>query len=293
MKKILLNKYLWVAIVALIAGIAYSWRSNQKEKQVQQRQSTTKVERADLIQRATISGTVTPLRKTIITAPYQGYIRKMYVKLGQDVKSGDPIASVGATLLASDMVYPLRSPFAGKVVQVNKSEGEFIKATDESDFIARVDDISKMYIDANVPELDRVRMTVGLEATVKASAILNRSYKGVIRELSLAARERDRYGRSTAVEFPMRLEILDFDEKIQPGMSVIVDIITLKKENVLRVRHEFIGQEKGQYFLTLAKGQRVNVELGDQNEEYSEIKSGVDEGAVIQKVDFSKLIKEK
>lgn len=292
MKKIFLNKYLWIALVALLAGIGYSLQENQKTKQAERKQTTTKVERGDLIQRATISGTVTPLRKTVITAPYLGYIRKMYVTLGQDVKSGDPIASVGATLLGNDTVYPLRSPFAGKVVQVNKAEGELVKASDESDFIVRIDDVSKMYIDANVPELDRVRMKVGLEATVKASAILDRSYKGVVRDLSLAARERDRYGRSTAVEFPMRLEILDFDDRIQPGMSVIIDIITLKKENILRLRHEYIGQDQDKYFVTLGNGKRADVTLGDQNEEYSEIKSGLDEGAVVQKVDFSGAIKD-
>ncbi len=289
MKKLFTNKYLWAAIIALIAGLAYSTVSKEKKRAGRERESrsTSKVQKGELIQRSTISGTVTPLRKTVITAPYQGYVRKVFVKLGQKVQSGDPIASVAPTLVAGDTVFPLRSPFSGKVVQLNKADGEFVKASDSVDFIARVDDLSKLYIDSNVPELDRVKMKIGLEAIVKASAILDRTYKAVVKELTFAAREQDRYGRSTAVEFPMRLEISDFDEQLRPGMSVLVDIITLKKENVLRLRHEFIGRDKTTYFVTLADGKKQKIEIGAQNEEFSEIVEGVTEGTLVQKVDFA------
>lgn len=287
MKRLLSNKYLWLAILFLGVGIAYSMKEEQKNNRKKSARAQAKVEKGELIQRSTIAGTVSPLRKTVITAPYQGYVRKVYIKLGQDIKSGDPIASVSTTLLASDTVFPLRAPFAGRVVQLNKAEGEFIKASDAVDFIARIDDTSKLFVDSNVPELDRVKMKIGMEAIIRASAILDKTYKGVVRELTFAARDQDRYGRTTAVEFPMRLEILDFDEQIQPGMSVIVDIITLKKENVLRLRHEFIGKEKDNYFLTLKDGQKVSIKVGAQNEEYSEIIGENLENLTVQKVDFS------
>lgn len=288
MKRRLLNKYTLLAFLFLIVGILYSLKEERKKERRENTRSQSKVERGEIIQRSTIAGTVSPLRKTVITAPYQGYVRKVYIKLGQDIKAGDPIASVATTLLASDTVFPLRSPFNGKVVQLNKAEGEFVKASDSVDFIARIDDISKLYVDSNVPELDRVKMKLGMEAIIRASAILDKTYKGVVRELTYAAREQDRYGRTTAVEFPMRLEITDFDEQIQPGMSVIVDIITLKKENALRLRHEFIGKEKDNYFLTLTDGRRVAIQVGAQNEEFSEVLGENLEGAVVQKVDFSK-----
>lgn len=261
----------------------------QGKKTLKGAQMNSQVERGELIQRSTISGTVTPLRKTVITAPYQGYVKNVFVRLGQQVKSGDPIASVTPTLVSGDTVFPLRVPFAGKVVQLNKANGEYVKAADATDFIARIDDTSKLYIDSNVPELDRVRMKLGLEAVVKASAILNRTYKAEVKEISFAAREQDRWGKTTAVEFPMRLEILDFDEQLQPGMSVIVDIITLKKDNVLRLKHEFIGRKKDRYFVTLPSGDKQDVTLGVQNEEYSEILDGISEGTKVQKVDFAEL----
>lgn len=289
MKKLLLNKYILYAVVALCGGIIYSTWSLKNKHHSDQKKTTAIVQLGEIIQRSSISGTIAPLRKTIITAPYQGYVKKVYIKLGQVVKAGDPIASVAPTLASGDAVFPLRAPFAGKVVQLNKAEGEFVKAADATDFIARVDDMSKLYVDSNIPELDRAKMKSGLEATIKASAILDRTYMGIVRELTFAAREDSRYGMTSTAEFPMRLEVLDFDDQLRPGMSVIVDIVTMKKQNVLTLRHEFIGADKGSYFVTLANGKRKKIGIGIQNEEYSEIISGIEPGAVVQKVDFSVL----
>jgi multidrug efflux pump subunit AcrA (membrane-fusion protein) len=247
------------------------------------------VVREDLIQRTTIAGTVVPFRKTIITAPYNGYIKKMYVKVGDTVKQGDPIVTVVQSLQSSDNVFPIRSPFNGIVVQVEKSEGEFIKEGDPKDFILRIDDLSKLYISANSPEIDRVKLKINQEAVIRASAILNKTYKGIIRELSLAAKEREQWGRSQVVEFPIKIEILDQDETIKPGMSVIIDVVTGKKEKVLTLRHEYIHQEKNQPFVILTSGKRQNIKTGLQNQETMEILEGVKEGNAVRKVDFTQL----
>jgi multidrug efflux pump subunit AcrA (membrane-fusion protein) len=142
------------------------------------------VVRQDVIQRVTISGNIVPFRKTVITGPYKGYIRKMYVKIGDKVKVGDPIASVSTSLTVNDPAFPLRAPFAGVVVAVDKAEGEFVKESDPTDFIARIDDLSKFYIEAVAPEIERVKIKLGQEAIVRASAILDRTYKAVVREIS-------------------------------------------------------------------------------------------------------------
>ena len=44
------------------------------------------VAKGELIQRVTFSGTVSPNRKSVITAPYNGYVRNVYVRVGEKVQ---------------------------------------------------------------------------------------------------------------------------------------------------------------------------------------------------------------
>ena len=249
--------------------------------------------RQDLEQRVTIAGTITPIRKTIIMAPYNGYVKKLFVKIGDKVKQGDPIVSIVQSLQSDDSSFPLRSPLTGTIFQIEKSEGEFVREGDTKEFILRIDDSSKLYVVANAPEIDRVKVNTGQEAVIKASAIIDRKYKGIIREMSLAARDKDQWSRSQVVEFSIRIEILDPDEVIKPGMSVVIDVITAKKEKVLTLRHEFIhrGREKEseKYYVVLSSGKRKDIQVGIQNEEAFEIISGLQEGEKIKQVDFSDL----
>lgn len=245
--------------------------------------------RQDLLQKVTVAGVVVPFKKTVMTAPYSGYVNKLYVAIGDHVKVGDPVFSVVQSLQAGDNPFPLRSPLDGVVVQVEKSEGEYVKEGDQNDFIMRIDDISKLFVIANAPEIDRVKLKFGQEAVIKASAILNRKYKGVIRELSLAAKEKNQGTNNRVVEFPIRIEITDADEMIKPGMSVVIDVITNKKENVLTLKHEFIRRDHDKYFVVLANGEKRFIEVGIQNEQSFEILSGIKENDQIKQVDFSEI----
>lgn len=288
MKNYLNKKIFFTLLLSLGIACLFYFRSGSPSNKVGQKGFGI-VTKQDFKQRVTIAGTVTPLRKTIITAPYNGYVKKLFVKVGDTVKQGDPLVSVVQSLQSGDNSFPLRSPLNGTVVQVEKSEGEFVKEGDAKEFILRIDDSSKLYVIANAPEIDRVKVKAGQEAIIKASAILSRKYKGIIRELSLAAREKEQWGRSQVVEFPIRIELSDNDEMLKSGMSVVIDVITAKKENVLTLRHEFIRRDNEKYYVILSSGTRKDIEVGIQNEEGFEILSGLSEGEKIKQIDFADL----
>lgn len=248
-----------------------------------------KVIREDLVQRVTIAGEVIPYRRSIITAPYSGYVRKIYPHVGDPVKLGDPIVIVSQSLQSISNEFPLRSPLNGTVVRIEKVEGEYVKEGDNTNYILRIDDLSKLFINSNVPEIDRVKIKLGQEAIIKASAILNRTYKGKITELSLSSREKEGWSRSQVIEFPIKIELSDFDSQLKSGMSVIIDIITDKKNNILTLRHEYIHQENDSYYVVLANGERKEIKIGLQNEESSEILGELKEGEIVKIVDFSEL----
>lgn len=280
----------WIAVFAVLASMSLALYYFSKSKSFSSSGKTrvSKVEKGELVQRVTVAGTVIPNRKTLITAPYSGYVKQLFVKIGDQLKKSDPIISVVQSLQSVDPVFPLRAPFSGTVVQINKTEGEYVKEGDPNEFMVRIDDLTRLFVLANSPEIDLVKFKEGLEAVIRASAILDRSYKGVIRETSLAAMAQERW--NTQVVFPIKIEITDADQQIKPGMSAVIDVITNKKTDVLVLRHEFIEKDNEEYFVTLTNGERRKIDVGIQNEEACEIKSGLREGDEIKQVDFLKLL---
>lgn len=285
------NKW-WFFLVVLIGALAlgsWTWMKHRDTSGIR----IGEVVKGDMIQRVTIAGNVIPDRRTIITAPYAGYIKQIFVKVGQNVKRGDPLVSVVQSLTTPDTVFPLRAPYDGTVVQLLKSEGEFVTSNDAKDYIMRIDDLQRLFVQAKAPEFDMVKIKIGQEAVVKSTSILNRSYKGQIRELSLAALEKDRWSNSQLVEYPLRIEIMDADAQLKPGMSVLVDVIALKKEGVLLLDHEFIAQDGSGYFVTMASGDRRVIKTGVRNEQAFEVIEGLRAGDRVRQIDFMSLIEAK
>ncbi len=284
-------KMAWLAIL-LAAFFAVALNATSRKAPAS---NIGSVIRGDLIQRVTIAGSVNPNRKTIISAPYSGYVRKLFVQIGDQVRAGDPIVSIAQSLRGSaEDIFPLRAPFSGTVVQVLKTEGEYVdqqSAQGNGNALVRIDDLTKLFIEANSPEIEVGKLKLGQEAVIKASAVLERSYKGKIQHISLAAKEQKDWDKSR-VEFPVLIEITDKDQQIKPGMSVIIDVITNKITNALILRHEFIQKKGEKYFVITENGGRKDIEVGLQNEEAFEIKSGVAENEKILQVDFLSITKE-
>jgi multidrug efflux pump subunit AcrA (membrane-fusion protein) len=273
------------AVLLLLIGAA-AWFSIGATKPKSQFK-TGAVERHDLVQRVTIAGTVISRRRTVVAAPYNGYVKQLFVKVGDRVKPGQPLVSVVQSLATSEPVFPLRAPYEGTVMHVNKHEGEYVKEGDAVDYILRLDDLSQLYVQSNAPEMDWAKLKVGLEGDVKASAVTTRAYKGKIDELTLAPQSSQ--NGSSAGEYPVRIEILDPDGKLGPGMSTVVDITTARKDKVLTLRHEFVFSGADGYYAMVADGGKKKIEIGMQNDELVEVKSGLEEGAKVRQVDFSEL----
>ena len=287
MKKFLNNYFIVGISVPVFALIVFFVFFNNPDSGGSSKgKPSAQIKRQDIVQRVTIAGTIVPHRKSIITAPYNGYVKKIFVKIGDEVKQGDPLVTLVQSLQSGDGNFPLRSPFNGTVVQVEKSEGEFVRENDAKEFILRIDDKSEFFVIANTSEIDRVKIKIGQEAIIKVSALPDKKYKGQITELSLAARDKDQWGRSQAVDFPVKIQITNKDDDIKPGMSAVMDVITAKKENVNMLRHEYIRREADKYFVVLTNGKRKDIQVGIQNEEGFEIVSGLNDADKIKQIDF-------
>lgn len=283
------SKLILIAILIIavfVAGVLWSVFSRSDDSEIR----FAKVQRGDLIQRVTVPGTIDPNKRTLISAQYSGYIQKLFVKVGDKVKVNDPIVIVTQSLQNLEQAYPLRSPMNGTVVQVDRTEGEYVKDMGEGDgVIARIDDLSKLFVTAEAPEVDSAKMKVGMETVIRVSAVSNSTFKGIVREIALAARMGEGW-RSRQSTFDLRVEILDSDDTLRPGMSAVVDVVTNRYPNVLFLPIEYVYQDGDQFFVVDRSGKRRTIEVGHQTEMAYEIVSGLKEGDEVQLVDFLKLI---
>ena len=293
MKRWLRSKRFWALMFAV--GLGAWWFYGGRASSAGQSAKLGTVTRGELIQRVTIAGAVNPNRKTVISAPYSGYVRKLYVEVGQTVRGGDPVVSVAQSLRgSSEDIYPMRAQFDGTVVQVLKTEGEYVDSQGgqgTANAIVRIDDLTRIFVEASAPEIEVSKLKLGQEVIIKASAVLGRSYKGKIEHIALAAREQKDWDRSR-VEFSVYVEVTDKDSQLKPGMSVIVDIITHKLTGVLTLKDEFVQKDGDKYFVVTEKGERKQIEVGLQNEEVFEVKSGLTEGERIRQTDFLLVLKQ-
>jgi HlyD family secretion protein len=247
------------------------------------------VSRQSVVQRISIAGTVRGLRQTEVQAGYAGYVGKIYVSVGDKVKEGQELVRITQTINQPlKEVYPIRAPFAGTITQVLKREGEYLaSATGSGGQVMILSDLSELWIDATVPEVDIAKISIGLEAVVRANALPGKTYKGKVERLSLSPKaSADRWDRGR-VEYPTEIRIVNPDDKLRPGMTVMIDVISAKADNVLAIRHEYIQKDESGYFVVDSKGTHLPVEIGISNEEVAEIRSGVDEGTKIEMMDFA------
>lgn len=250
------------------------------------------VTRRALSLKVTIAGGVVPRRMALITPPYNGYIKKLFVKVGDEVKSGSPVVSIAQTVgAAEEEVFPLRSPITGVVVQVSRDEGEWVATTSSnstSAAIVRIDDLTKLFVEANVPEIDIAKLKVGQDVLIRSVALPSRTYDGKILEIARAASEQDRWERAK-VEFPIRAEITNPDDEIRSGMSAMLDVVVQEAKGALALGHEFVQRDGKQFFVTMGDGSRRDIEVGMRTADAFEIKSGLAEGDRVRPVDFLKI----
>ncbi|MGE4133975.1 MAG: efflux RND transporter periplasmic adaptor subunit [Bdellovibrionales bacterium] len=291
MKSSKTGKWKWIvlAAVGLSAGLIWSLYGSKSRGGGPTGTRLGTVKRGDLIQRVTVSGQVQPSRRTVFVAPYSGYIQKIFVNVGKKVVQGSPIISITSSLQSPEPVFPIRAPFSGTVVSVNKYEGEYVTEKDTKDVIARVDDLDHYFVLAKAPETDAVRIRKEMPVEIRINALQTEVLKGVVKQIDLAAEEADGW-RQQQSTFRVLVEILNPPPEIRSGQSAIVDIVTRKFADVLYLEHEFINQQGDQHFVIDSQGERREIKLGNQSDLAAEITSGLREGDRVRQVDFLKIL---
>jgi multidrug efflux pump subunit AcrA (membrane-fusion protein) len=275
--------------LSILAGLVYGgfeW-SKSMEGNTDSATAVGTVSRGDVVQRVTMIGTIKPQRSLVVQTPYKGFVRKIYVKIGDQVKRGAPLITIAQSTDQPDSeLFPIRSTLDGVVSQVQATEGESVVESSSFDaYLLRVDDVRKFKIQCDTPEIDVVKLKPGQKAIVRASAVTQKQFAGSIENIARAASAQDRWNRGV-VQYRVDVSVNEASSELLPGMTASVDVITAERRDVLRIAQEYIQPEDGKYYAIPLQGEKIEVKIGLQDESSFEIVEGLTEGQKLRQVDF-------
>lgn len=148
----------------------------------------------------------------------------------------------------------LLAPFSGTITKVNVKSGDLINT---GDMAFRIDDLSAIYIDLSISEVDLASLQVGQKAVVEFDAIADKTYTGEVTDIGMVASV-----SQGVVTYPVTILITDADSNVRPGLTASVTITTAQASNVLVVPNKAIKTSSGQKIVTvLYEGQQFAVQV--------------------------------
>jgi len=247
-------------------------------------ESYTSITNSHLSSLLSIQQTVGNSKKAIIDA--ERSIEELELSL-EDLKAGTDDLDIRAKKIAiqqkedalldaqQDLAkYYVRAPFDGLVAEVNVKKGESISSGAVATLITK-----QKVAEITINEIDTAVVKVGQKATITFDAVEDLTITGEVAEI-------DTLGTVTqgVVTYDVKIVFDTQDERIKPGMSMSASIITEMKQNVLMVQNSAIKSEGDwQYVEILENGnaRRQPIETGLSNDLYTEVISGVEEGAQV------------
>lgn len=129
------------------------------------------------------------------------------------------------------------SPIDGKVVQLNAHEGEVVVTgtmNNPGSVIAVVADLSEILAEADVGETEVVGIRLGQQAKVRVDAVPDKDYIGHVAEIGSSAAVRQNAGSGLRY-FKVKVAIDNSDDRLRPGMTCQVSIVTSSEANAVAV----------------------------------------------------------
>jgi len=143
-------------------------------------------------------------------------------------------------------------------------------------------DLSTMQAYSQVGEMDVEKIEVGQEALVRLEAYPEPIFRGRVSSVAPMAREHE--DAPNVQIFEMTVDIDDQDDRLYPGMSASVEVITESFSDALVVPLSAVTRREGQalaYRLENGKLRPVEVILGSHNGIDVVVESGLEEGDLI------------
>jgi HlyD family secretion protein len=154
--------------------------------------------------------------------------------------------------LASYSKTILKAPFAGKITKIIPGVGDIINMN--SPVISIIGD-DNYQIEVNVSESDIAKIKVDNIAKVTLDAYSNDIvFPAKIVQIDLSASNIDGVANYRSI-----IKFINKDYRIMPGMTANIDVLALKKDNVVLIPSRAITTKNGKKFVKVVKGKSTTV----------------------------------
>lgn len=251
-------------------------------------------------------------REETVVAAASGTVSELCVKEGSTVRQDDVILRITGkdldkqTKNAADSLraaelqmssaektishYTIDAPISGTIVDKKVKAGDKLSANDTAmQNLCTIYDMSYLEMKLNVDELKIRSLKVGQEVDITADAVPGETYKGVISSILVAGTT-----ANGSTNYPVTVRIDDMGELL-PGMNATAKITTASVKNVLALPNAALV--RGSYVLVTKDSPSaanaetsmtapdgyvyVKVTTGISDDDYIEVKSGLQEGDTI------------
>lgn len=135
----------------------------------------------------------------------------------------------------------LIASFSGTVTEIQVIPGDIVSP---GQVAFRIDDLSSLYVELQVSEIDVYTIQVGQPVSVTFDAIPNLEYSGKVTDIGLV-------GTSNAgvVNFPVTVQLTKVDNAVKTGMTAVANVLISQVENALQVPNRAIQTKDGNKFV--------------------------------------------
>ncbi|HOZ20992.1 MAG TPA: efflux RND transporter periplasmic adaptor subunit [bacterium] len=130
----------------------------------------------------------------------------------------------------------ITSPINGTVTKLNKEEGEIAVGSQfQADIIMNLADLKDMEVISEIDENEVVLVELGDKTTIEVDAIPDTTFEGKVTEIAHVATTTGAGTQEQVTNFDVKIGVTSNVDRLRPGMSATVDILTETRQNVLYI----------------------------------------------------------
>lgn len=144
----------------------------------------------------------------------------------------------------------ITAPFSGTITNVEVMPGDIVSP---GKVAFRIDDLSTLFVELQVSEIDVYQIQIGQPVSVTFDAIPNTVYAGQVNDIGLVGTS-----VSGVVNFPVTVQLTKADNTVKTGMTAVANVTVAQVDNVLEVPNRAVQTINGEKYVYVWRENQKN-----------------------------------